>query len=84
MDRLVWRWDENVVKLYDAVNQRWIYYNYPERQTVEGYNKNISDDMYISELRTFIEDINGKGKFPNSLDEDIKVLKLLSEVEGKL
>jgi predicted dehydrogenase len=81
--QIVWRWDENAVKLYDAINQRWIYYNYPERQAVEGYNKNISDDMYINELKSFIDNINGKDEFPNSLDEDIKVLKLLHEVEGK-
>lgn len=82
--QIVWRWDENTVKLYDAINQRWIYYNYPVGQSVEGYNKNISDDMYIDEIKSFIENIKGKGKFPNSLDEDIKILKLLHEVEGKL
>lgn len=82
--QIVWRWDENTVKLYDAINQRWIYYNYPAGQTVEGYNKNISDDMYIYEIKSFIDNINGKGKFPNSLDDDIKILKLLCEIEGKL
>lgn len=82
--QIVWKWDENTLKLYDAINQRWIYYNYSVGQTVEGYNKNISDDMYIDEIKSFIENINGKGKFPNSLDEDIKILKLLHEVEGKL
>lgn len=84
LGQIVWRWDENTVKLYDAINQRWIYFNYPVGQTVEGYNKNISDDMYIDEIQSFIENINGKGKFPNSLDEDIEILKLLHEVEGKL
>lgn len=82
--QIVWRWDENVVKLYDAINRRWINHYYPEGQTIEGYNKNIIDDMYIDEINSFIDAINGKGKFPNSLDEDIKILKLLHKVEGKL
>lgn len=80
--QILWRWDENVVKVYDAINQRWIYYNHRDRQTVEGYNKNISDDMYIDELKIFIDSINGKSTFPNSLHEDIKILKLLNEVEN--
>jgi predicted dehydrogenase len=82
--QIVWRWDENIVKLYDAINRRWINYHYPEGQTIEGYNKNIIEDMYIDEIKSFIDAINGKGKFPNSLDEDIKILKLLHKVEDKL
>ena len=82
--QIMWRWDENVVKLYDAINERWIHYYLPEGKSVEGYNKNIIEDMYIEELKTFIDSISGKCKFPNTLDEDIKVLKLLYKFEGKL
>lgn len=81
--QIVWRWDENVVKLYDALNQRWIYYHYPQGQTVKGYNRNIIEDMYVDELKSFVNAVKGKEKFPNSLDEDIKVLKLLQKVEGR-
>lgn len=82
--QISWRWDENIVKLYDAVNQGWIYYPYPQGQTVEGYNKNIIEDMYIEETESFINAVEGKNTFPNSLDEDIKVLKLLYKIEGEL
>lgn len=81
--QVLWRWDENVMKLYDAVNQKWIYYRYPKGKTVAGYNKNIVEDMYIEEMKVFINAIKGSDKFSNSLDEDIKVLKLLSKIEGK-
>jgi predicted dehydrogenase len=81
--QILWRWDENIVKLYDAVNQRWIYYRSPEGQTAEGYNKNITEDMYVEEIKSFIEAVSGKGKFPNSLDEDIKVLGLLQKIEAR-
>lgn len=82
--QIVWKWDDNIVKLYDAINQRWITYQYPKGQTAEGYNKNIIEDMYIEEMESFIGSISGKDQYPNSLDEDIKVLELLNEIEGKL
>jgi len=82
--QILWKWDERVVKLYDTINKRWIYFNYPEGITVEGYNRNITDDMYVEELKAFINAVNNSEKFPNSLDEDIRILKLLYKVEGKL
>lgn len=82
--QILWRWDENVMNLYEADNQRWIKYFYPQGQTIAGYNKNIIEDMYIEEMGKFIDAVRGKNKFPNTLDEDIKVLKILHKIEGKL
>jgi hypothetical protein len=79
--QILWRWDENVVRLYDAMNKRWIHYNYPQGQTVEGYDRNIIEDMYIEELKLFIDGVENKKEFPNSLDTDIRVLNLLYKVE---
>jgi predicted dehydrogenase len=84
LGQILWRWDKDVVKLYDGVSQRWINYYYPQGQTVEGYNKNIIEDMYVEETQSFISAVEGKSGFPNSLDEDIKILKLLHKMEGKL
>jgi len=81
--QILWRWDEGIVKIYDAVNARWMYYYAPEGKAAEGYNKNIIEDMYIDETKAFIEGINDANKFPNSLDEDIKILKLLYKAEEK-
>jgi len=79
--QILWRWDEGVVKLYDGMTQRWINYYYPQGQTVEGYNKNIIEDMYVEETQSFISAVEGKSQFPNSLDDDIKILKLLYKLE---
>jgi len=81
--QILWRWDDNVVKLYDAMNQRWINYTGPQGQTVEGYNRNIIENMYIEEMRLFSDAVDGKGRFPNSLNEDIRILELLNELEGR-
>jgi predicted dehydrogenase len=79
--QILWRWDDPAVKLYDATKKRWIHYYQPQGQTVEGYNKNIVEDMYIDEMSAFIQAIKGEGEFPNSLQDDIKILKLLEQME---
>jgi predicted dehydrogenase len=81
--QIIWRWDENSVKLYDAKNNRWINYQTSMGISVEGYNKNIIEDMYIEEIKTFISSVMNGGTYPNSLGEDIQVLKLLQRAEVK-
>jgi len=82
--QILWRWEENFVKLYDAVNKKWENYFFQRGKTVKGYNKNIIENIYIEEMRKFIVAIQGKDKFPNSLDDDIGILKLLNKIEEKI
>lgn len=82
--QIVWRWDEATVHVYEADNQRWIAYKQKEATAHEGYNKNIIEDMYIEELGCFVNAAQGKEKFPNTLADDIEVLKLLYRVENRL
>ena len=81
--QILWKWDEQVLKLYDAPNQKWIHYQYPKGQTIEGYNKNIAEEMYIAEMKTFLEAVQGKGEFPNSLGDDIAILTILQQIENQ-
>ena len=82
--QILWNWNEHQIKIYDAINQRWISFKHPEGTSVMGYNKNIIDDMYVEELRSFIDCVLNKKPYINSLDKDIAVLKILNRVEGKL
>jgi predicted dehydrogenase len=82
--QILWNWDNDFIKLYDASTKKWENHYFKKGQAAEGYNKNIIEDMYIKEMETFINALKGKCRFPNSLDDDIKVLKLLYKVEGKL
>jgi len=82
--QVLWNWNEHQIKIYDAINQRWISCQHPEGTSVEGYNKNIIDDMYVEELKSFIDGVMNKKTYPNSLDKDIAVLKILNRVEGKI
>lgn len=80
--QIQWRWDNAFFTLYEVENNRWIQYNQPEFNSASGYNKNIGEQMYIDEINAFVTGINNKGTYPNSIDDDIKVLKILNEVEN--
>jgi hypothetical protein len=79
--QIQWRWDDGYLKLYDAEKSRWIIYNQSEMHAANGYNKNIGEDMYIEELKSFVHGITENNIFPNTLDDDIKVLTLLKSIE---
>ena len=73
--QILWKWDENVIKIYDADAKEWKNETYSKGLAQEGYNENLAEDMYIDEMKTFISALEGKDKFPNSLAEDIKILR---------
>lgn len=43
----------------------------------------IDESMYIDEMRAFIKAVKGEEKFSNTLDKDIKILKLLEKFENE-
>ena len=81
--QIVWRWDEREMRLYEAEKQKWHFYRYSRGQSLKGYNRNITEEMYIEEMKTFIEAIKGNVRFPHSLKDYIKILKLLTNIEKR-
>ncbi len=79
--QLVWSWDDRAIKIFDAQSGQWIEFGYQMEQAVEGYNKNIGENMYIDETRSFLDAVSGKAPFPNTLEKDHRVLKLLYALE---
>lgn len=79
--QIMWRWDENYVKLYDSRRKRWTNLRQNRGKNARGYNKNIPEGMYIDEMRAFIAAIKGKRDFPNTLRNDIAILKSLIAME---
>lgn len=79
--QIQWKWDEACFNLYEVENNRWIKFNQPEFTSASGYNKNIGEQMYIEEIRSFINYFKGEKAFPNTIDDDIKVLEILNKVE---
>jgi hypothetical protein len=81
LGQIQWRWDEACFRLFEVESKRWIIFNQPEVNASIGYNKNIGEEMYIEEVTSFISGINSPSKYPNSIDDDLKVLEILNKIE---
>lgn len=81
LGQIQWRWDEECFHLYEVESRRWVKYNQPEFSANVGYNKNIGEEMYIEEVESFIKGIKSPNSYPNSIDDDIKVLEILNKIE---
>lgn len=79
--QLIWDWDENLVRLFDPEKATWTNIEYDMGSAAVGYNANIGELMYVEEVRNFIEAIEGKQTFNNSMENDHRVLKLLYSIE---
>jgi predicted dehydrogenase len=82
--QITWQWDDDFIRLYDAKNKKWENVPYQKGRAAEGYNENIAEDVYVEEMKFFINALERKGSFPNSLEDDIRVLKLLNKLEGRI
>lgn len=80
--QIQWRWDEACFNLFEVETNRWIKYNQPEVSAAVGYNKNIGEGMYIEEIQSFITGIKSPSAYPNSIDDDIRILEILSKIEN--
>ncbi len=76
-----WNWEEKTIKLYDAESKKWESFNLEEGHAEDGYNKNIAEEMYIDEMRAFVESAKGAKPFPNTLANDIAILDILEKAE---
>jgi len=79
--QLIWDWDENCVRLFDPTEEEWERIPYSMGEAAPGYNANIGEQMYIDEVNSFIQAIEGKSTFANDMENDHRVLKLLYAIE---
>lgn len=79
--QLEWYWDDNCVKVFHHDKQEWEIFNYETKTAASGYNKNITEQMYIDEMNSFFHGIEKPSTYVNTLEEDHKVLKLLYAIE---
>ena len=79
--QLHWNWDDNVIKIYNPETNIWAEHGYETAASQAGYNKNITEQMYIDEMKAFLSAIDDSELYPNTLVLDHRVLKLLYAVE---
>lgn len=79
--QLVWSWDANCIQVYHSETKAWEKVEYQMMKAQDGYNANIGENMYIDELNAFIQAVVGKGTYPNTLENDHRVLRVLYAAE---
>lgn len=80
--QLYWNWDDNMIKIYDPASNDWEEIKYETISAQSGYNKNITEQMYIDEMAAFLKAAKNESTFPNTLEHDHQVLKVLYAVES--
>ncbi|MEP1094961.1 MAG: Gfo/Idh/MocA family oxidoreductase [Cyclobacteriaceae bacterium] len=79
--QLTWNWEDDFIRLYDPKKEEWEQIGYETISAEDGYNKNITEQMYIEEMDAFVQAISNQSDFPNSVEKDHKVLKILYAAE---
>jgi predicted dehydrogenase len=79
---LSWDWDSGVVRVYEADTGRFVDLHQPKTSAHAGYHQNIGEAMYIAEIASFLDAASGRGAFPHTLQDDIRVLSLLEAIEA--
>jgi len=82
MAQIQWSWDKNKIEVYEVEKKDWIYYEQPQLIHQAGYNENINENMYIEEIKGFLEGITNHEAYYNSIEKDIMTLKLLEQIEN--
>ena len=79
---LAWDWDSGVVRVWEAEPGRLVELHQPKAVAHAGYHQNIGEAMYVEEIESFLAAAQGRGAFPHSLQDDIRVLSLLEQIEA--
>lgn len=78
--QLLWDWNNDFIDIYTP-EKGWQKVKFKMLAAEEGYNKNITEQMYIDEISCFISGIEDNHKYINDLGNDWAVLKLLYALE---
>lgn len=76
-----WSWENNFVSVFNSSSAKWVNHKFELGNAQSGYNINISENMYIDEVKAFLAFLNDDILFPNNLEKDIKVLDILNSIE---
>lgn len=78
--QLIWDWNlQNIVINSNEETSKVITFNMME--AAEGYNKNITEEMYIREMDAFLSAAFDGKSYPNSMEKDLKVLRVMEALE---
>ena len=77
---LEWDWNEKLVRLHSTGDSAWT--DYPDPPPIEGPGGEwVAENMYVEEMRAYLEAVAGGTPFPLTVEEDRYLLRLLEEIE---
>lgn len=79
--QLRWDWENDYVELYTAKSGNWNKISFEKGEAHAGYNPNIVEDMYVNEIKSFLDAVDNNENYPTDLDYDWNVLKTLYKAE---
>lgn len=79
--QLRWDWDVSAIEIFDPETNTWEKREYEMLGSEAGYNANIGENMYIDEIKAFLNSINTGAPFVNTLKKDYEVLQVLYDIE---
>jgi predicted dehydrogenase len=80
LGQLEWNWDKNEIIIYKNELERERF-TFDVMDAHSGYNKNITEEIYIEEIQSFLlAAFNGKS-YPNNLENDLRILRILEALE---
>ena len=79
--QLRWEWENQKIEIYESAGREWKFIFQSEKNHEQGYNENIVEEMYISELAAFIRGVENEKMYPNNMEKDIEILTLLQKLE---
>lgn len=79
--QIFWNWEERKVKLYNGDERTWVHYHEPAGKAADGYNPMVIEEMYIDEVRAFLESIENDTQVAITLEEDLANIGYLRMIE---
>lgn len=79
--QLIWSWDDNVIRIFDGQSIDGETLEYEKGFSHPGYNPNIDESMYMDETAAFLAAVEKNKPFPNTLEDDFRILQLLNAFE---
>ncbi len=80
--QIQWKWDNNRLDIYDAASGITTFAEQEEQIHETGYSDMIGEKMYIDEISAFLNGIKNPLAYPNHMDKDEAVLRLLDRLES--
>lgn len=74
-----WRASDKALRVFDAVAGAWTTHDEPAQEVREGYV--APEDMYVEEMRAFLQATRGEASYPYQLAEELANLELLEAAE---